>query len=338
MIFLGRLLAQDEHPFIVAEISCNHEGSREQAIKLVEAAKEAGADAVKIQVYTPDEMTINSYDADYIIKDGPWRDRGLYEIYTKTQTNYDLAQLMMARAKEINIPIFASVFGLKSLSWLETYECPAYKIASFEITDTDLIRKVAKTGKSVVISTGMASLDDIDQAVLCVNPKDYVLLHCTSGYPTKFENTNLWKIPRYQSFFNAPIGFSDHTTGYMAAQLACGLGAQMIEKHLSLGTGTSEDEGFSLTPTAFKFFAKACRRASEATWHTDIPEEESSRQFRRSLYAVKDIKEGEAFTPSNVRSIRPSYGLPANMYTRVICMKATQDIKAGTALKKEMIR
>lgn len=347
MIFLGKKLGKNKLPFIVAELSCNHQGSIQQAKDLIYAAKEAGADAVKIQVYLADEMTFdkknyvgpqNNYEVtnEFHVNDGPWKNQHLYNLYSKTQTDYDLAQGMMIYAEQIKIPLFASVFSQKSLNWLEVYECPAYKIASFEITDTNLIRKVAKTAKPIVISTGMASLDEIDQAMQCVNPENCILLHCVSGYPTKLEHASLHKITQLRNFYiRATIGFSDHTRGITAGPLACAMGARMIEKHLAMPGTCPEDAAFSLHPDEFKKYVTACKVAAQATFEVEVPEEQSSRQFRRSLYVVKDIKKGDNFTLDNVKSIRPNYGLPSYMLTKVILMKASQDIQAGTALTNE---
>ena len=348
MILFGQQLSKNNYPLIVAELSCNHEGSLAQAKELIKAAKEATADAVKIQVYTADDMTypygINKTEpgkfikekCDFIVKEGPWKNHHLYYLYEKTQTPYEWVPELFAYAKEINIPIFASVFSLKGLSLLEELNCPAYKIASFELPDLALIRKVAKTNKPVILSTGMASTDDIDQAMQCVNPRNVVLMHCVSAYPGKDNEQNLWKITQLDKYYGCPIGYSDHTNGVLAAQLSIAMGARVIEKHMVLSASShSEDSSFSLSPTEFRSFAKYCRAAAEATFVKEVPGEESSKQFRRSLYVVKDIAKGESFTLSNVRTIRPSYGLSPSMLSNVLVSRATCDLKAGTALKRE---
>lgn len=336
MILFGQRIGKYLKPVIVAEISCNHSGSLDQAKQLIKAAKDATADAVKIQVYSEFDMTINKEFTDFYVKDGPWKGKHLYDLYTQTQTPYDWVPELFAYAKEINIPIFASVFSLKGLSLLEELECEVYKIASFELTDLPLIRKVAKTGKTVILSCGMASLDEIDQAMSCVNPDNSILMHCVSSYPTKFEEANLWNIERLQNFYRRPVGFSDHTEDNDAAALAVAKGACVIEKHLvRTANDPTEDSAFSLSETEFKFFSKRCRKTVTALEKKEVPGELASKQFRRSLYVVKDIKKGENFTPDNVRSIRPSYGLPPSMYSTVIISRASEDIKAGTALKKE---
>lgn len=343
MEFLGKTLGKNHYPFIVAEISCNHEGSLTHAKELIAAAKEAGADAVKFQLYDADDMTyifenVDFKDTsiqDFIIKAGPWKGRALNELYTKTGTPYEWVQVLFEYAKSVNIPLFASVFSSRGIKVLEENNCPAYKIASFELVDIPLIREVAKTKKPIVLSTGMAIEKEIWDVADHIESKDIILLHCVSAYPTRLEETNLWRIKHLSEITGELIGFSDHTEGHLAAQIACGMGAVMIEKHLYLGGATSEDAGFSLTPQAFKFFVKACRRAAETSFESTSIEESYSRQFRRSLYAVKDISKGEQFTTENVRSIRPSYGLPPSRYFSVLSKIASTNIKAGTALKEE---
>lgn len=357
MIFLGKKLGKNEYPFIVAEISCNHSGNIDQAKQLIDAAKEAGADAVKIQCYTADEMTIGNqiYDGkhpclppeifkagseytteQFVVKNGPWKNRTLYELYKQTETNYELALKIITHALIINIPCFASVFSNEGLNWLEQYGCPAYKIASFELTDTTLVRKVAKTGKSVVLSTGMASLDDIDTTMQCIDIDNTVLLHCVSAYPTKLEQANLWRIQWLENLFECPVGFSDHTRGIMAGPIAVGAGACMLEKHLALPQTDTEDKAFSLHPDEFKTYVQHCRKAAEATFKVEVPDEEHSKQFKRSIYVVKDVYAGEAFTLKNIRTIRPGYGMNANLYNKMLYKRAKIDIKSHTALKEDM--
>lgn len=339
MIFMGQELGKNKLPFIVAEISCNHEGSSQQAKELVRSAKAAGANAVKFQIYTEDDMTLESYGTDFVVKEGQWAGRALHSLYKKTKTDFNLADDIVHECNQIGIHWFASIFGLKGLSWGETYKCPAYKIASFELTDLPLIRKVAKTAKPVVLSTGMGNLEEIDEAYHCCVPHNTALLHCVSAYPTKLEEANLWRVQWLADLYpQAIVGFSDHTRGIIAGPLACAMGARIIEKHIALPGTEPEDAAFSLHPDEFKQYAQACRVAAQATFKVEVEAEAHSRQFRRSLYAVKDIQEGEVFTPANIRSIRPSYGLPPKMYTRLIAgMRATKKIKAGTALTKEMI-
>ncbi len=335
MIFLGKELGKDKYPFIVAEISCNHEGDLNQAKQLIQAAKDCGANAVKIQVYTPDDMTIKSGQTDFRIEQGPWNGNTLYELYSKTQTDLVTAEFMISVAEEIGIPLFASIFSYSTAHLLTPL--PAYKIASFEITDTDLIRRVAKLGKPMVISAGLANLSDVDQAMLCVNQDNAILLHCVSAYPTKIEHCNLWKINEYKKYYGCPIGFSDHTRGLFAGPLAVAMGAVMLEKHLALPNTSTEDSTFSLHPAEFEQYVNRCQAAASAAFKVDVPEEEYSRQFRRSIYVVKDVHKGDLLTWDNIRAIRPSYGYPAQHLHSITTsgLHFTIDLKAGTALKQE---
>jgi len=350
VIFLNSKLGPNEYPYIVAEISCNHEGDLAKAKLLIEAAKDSGANAVKIQVYTADDMTyakpigdsgffIDKSNRDFIIQSGPWKDQHLYNLYQKTQTDFELAKQMMIYANQVGIDCFASVFSKESIDWLETEMCPAYKIASFEITDLELIKYAAKTNKPIILSTGMCSIPELNKATECVDPHNSILLHCVSAYPTKISEANLWRIRHlggmYPFFL---IGFSDHTRGVMAGPLAVAAGARMLEKHLALEHTHPEDEHFSLHPGEFKTYVQRCRIAAEAMFDSEVIDEASSIQFRRSIYVVKDIKEGEFFTQENIRVIRPSYGLHGHLYKSTLGKKTTKDIKAGTALKTEHIK
>lgn len=338
MEFLGKEIGSGKLPFIVAEISCNHEGDLSQAKKLIEIAKDNGADAAKIQVYTPDDMTINVEGVKAIVNgfeivQGPWAGQSLYELYTKTQTTYEMARELILYAESIQFPIFASVFSPYAGNYVKV---PAYKIASFELPDTFMIRRLAKEGKPMVLSTGMANIQEIDDAVACCDPKNLILLHCVSAYPTKIETCNLHRIKTLGDLFSVPVGFSDHTRGVTAGPLAAALGAVMLEKHLALEGTHSEDEKFSLHYQEFRYYAAMCREAAKATFKSPIPDENSSRQFRRSLYVIKDMEEGDAFTAGNIKAIRPSYGMEASQFTRIISgHKASMRLKAGTPLRKE---
>lgn len=340
MKFLGMEVSKSTPPIIVAEISCNHQGSIENAINLIKAAKDATADAVKIQVYTADDMTACTDLPDFWIKDGPWAGKNLYDLYKETATPYEFVKPLFEFAKLIDIPIFASVFSKRGVDHLESLGCGAYKIASFEIVDQELIKYAVSTGKSIILSTGMASSVEIDQAFELCDPTNTILMHCISAYPTQVHETNLQRLKDFRNLFTSLIGFSDHTIGTQAAPLAVALGARMIEKHLALDTSQgAQDEHFSALPVSFKLMAEACRRAFQATQPCDVPGEASSRQFRRSLYAVTDVVRGQKFTSGNVRSIRPSYGLHSSRYLEVTHeKKAACDIKVGTALKEEHLK
>lgn len=336
MNFLGKEIGPNYPPFFVAELSCNHNGKLEEALLLIKAAKENGADAVKIQVYNADSMTIESDKQDFNVKDGPWVGRNIYELYTKTGTPFEWVPHLFSYAKQIEIPIFSSVFCERGLSILEQNKCLAYKIASFELNDTNLIRKVGKTGRPVVFSTGMANISEIDRAVALVQNK--IIMHCVSAYPVRHFNANLEKIITLQRLYqNTPIGFSDHTTGMECGQVACALGASVVEKHFGLHGNTSEDSFFSISPEDFKLFTKMCITAWETMGQLQPNIEDGNRQFRRSLYTTKDIQAGEYFTEKNVRSIRPSYGLDPDLLLEIFYMRATKFIPKGTALNKEML-
>lgn len=338
MIFLNNELGPNEYPYIVAEISCNHEGDMYKARNLIEAAKEVGANAVKIQVYTPQDMTLDKDTPDFIVQNGPWKGQNLYKLYEKTQTDFELAKEMLVYSNEVGIDCFASVFSKGSIDWLETEMCPAYKIASFEITDLDLIKHAADTDKPIILSTGMASTLEIDAAVMKVPHKNLILLHCVSAYPTKISEANLWRINSLYKLHGGIIGFSDHTRGVMAGPLAVAAGARMLEKHFALEGTHPEDEQFSLHPAEFKTYVQRSRIAAEAMFNSEIIDEAASMQFRRSIYTVKDIQQGEFFSEKNTRVIRPSYGLHGQLYKRVLGKIATVDINAGTALQKEHLK
>lgn len=329
----GRKIGPSEPPYIVAEISGNHCGSLENAILLINAAKNAGADAVKIQAYAPDTITIDCDLPDFIIKDGPWKGRKLYELYQKAHTPLEWIPTLFKTAKGAGITLFASVFDETALEILEKQNCPAYKIASMEITDIPLIKAVAKTGKPMIISTGMASDPEITEASLAgAEPGNRAFLHCVSGYPTKVEEANLWDIGN--SGAGVVFGLSDHTRGKEVAIAAVARGACIIEKHLMLHYehGVPEDADFSMWPEDFASMALACKTIWKACQRSATPSQDSSRQLRRSLYVVKDMKAGERFTHENVRSIRPAYGLPPALLSEVMTMGAACDIKRGTAL------
>lgn len=316
----------------MAEISCNHQGDYKQAFELIEAAKGAGADAVKIQLYTADDMTI---DNGYLIEDGPWKDKNLYSLYTKTQTNYDLARCMMVHANQVDIPLFASVFSKEGIDWCEHESIPAYKIASFEIPDLELIKYASETGKPLVISTGMASSQELYVVRDQLNDSsDFIFMHCMSAYPTKLTEANLWRI-RDMRRYSGYVGFSDHTRGITAGPLAVAAGAVMLEKHLMLRftDDVPEDAQFSLYPDEFASYVRQCRQAAEACMQNECPDEASSHSFRRSIYAIKDIKAGELYTRENIRVIRPAFGMHGHNYGEILGKQALLDTKAGSPIR-----
>jgi len=328
----GSFICPEEPPYIVAEIGASHNGSKEVAMKLMLDAFNAGADAVKFQCYTQDTITINSHNEDFIVKDGPWAGKRLYELYAIAHTPWDWFPDIFQAAKVTRGTVFASVFDQSSVDFLEKFDCPAYKIASMEIVDTPLIRYAAGTGKPILISTGMASREEILEAEEAAGYNS-MLLHCVSGYPTNVVNMGL--VPA-----NEFTGISDHSLGADVPIAAVALGYSLIEKHIKCeGDTYGLDSKFAMTPSEFQDMSRRVRNIW-AAMHSSAGRqaaEKSSRQMRRSLYVVKDTKKGEIFTQDNVRSIRPGYGLPPKAISNVLGKKATMNLLAGTALTWEMI-
>ena len=334
MKIADREIGSNHRPYVVAEISGNHCGVLEYALELIKAAKEAGADACKTQCYTPDSITLNVKKPDFIVQDGLWKGRQLYEVYQKAHTPPSWHKQLYEEAHRIGITIFSSVFDHSAVDLLEKLGCPAYKIASFEITDIPLIRYATQTGKPLIISTGMAS----DREVLEANEASEgkaCFLHCTSEYPATIEAADMGRISRLEQLlgFKNPIGISDHTESVnIIPAMGVVMGVAVIEKHLKLVLEEkSEDDKFSLDPEQFADMTAAVRMAWEA-----LKERKNngnpSRQMRRSLYAVREIKRGDLFTSDNIRSIRPGYGLEPKMLPKVIGQKAPKDYKVGDRL------
>ena len=327
----GRTIGGREPPYIVAEISGNHGGKIGVALELIRAAKEAGADAVKFQAYTPDTITLRIAKPDFIVQDGLWKGRTLYELYEKAHTPMEWLPHLFREAQTIGITAFASVFDKSSIDRLEAIGCPAYKIASFEITDIPLIDYAASKGKPLIISTGMASDREVMEAAY-VAPAS-VFLHCTSEYPGTVERANLWRINHLNEILNHRnmIGLSDHTSCPVTVPVtATGMGIAVIEKHIKPDKGQSEDSEFSLTPKQFSLMTAAISNAWGAMQETPVAQ--VSRQFRRSLYAVDNIKKGEIFTESNIRSIRPGFGMAPKMLPKMLGRIATKDFRKGDPL------
>lgn len=342
MNLFGKRICQQNNPFYIAEISCNHNGSLDQAKQLILAARDNMADAVKIQCYEPSDMTleVGLYDKenDFIIKKGLWKEKHLWDLYSETCTKYDYIPELFKYADDINMPIFSSVFSEYGLAFLERLDCQAYKISAFELNDTPLIRKVAKTGKSIIMSVSTsAPIDHVERALMITSPINTAMLHCVSAYPTKEDQANLYRIEALRSFYGVPVGFSDHTCTSLAAKTAVAMGARIIEKHLTLPGINSEDGEFSVTPYEFKSLVVGCNQVVKMINKSREDPELDTKQFKRSLYVVKDIKEGESFTLENVRSIRPSYGLDPDKLYQVITKRAKTDLKRGTALQEEHV-
>jgi len=331
--------------FIIAEMSANHLQKFDNAVKIIKAAKEAGADAVKLQTYTPDTITIDCDNEYFQIKQGTlWDGQTLYELYKKAYTPWEWQPKLKKIADEEGLICFSSVFDKTAVDFLEGINISAYKIASFEITDIPLIEYVASKGKPVIISTGIATLSDIEEAVnACkgMGNNQIALLKCTSAYPAPLEEINLNTIPNLADTFKTVVGLSGHTLGISAPIASVALGACIIEKHFTLDRKLGgPDVAFSLEPAEFKAMVKSVREVEKALGEVsyDLTEKmKKSREFSRSLFVVKDIKAGETFTEENIRSIRPGYGLHTRYLKDVLGKRTTQDIKEGTPLKWELI-
>jgi len=318
-------------PYVICECSCNHDGDLATALALIEAAKWAGADAVKFQAYTPDTITLDCNKPDFIIQDGLWKGRTLYELYKKTYTPFEWFPKIFKQAKKVGITAFASVFDLSSVDMLDRLGCPAFKIASMEITDTPLIAYATRRGKPTIISTGMASREEIRSAYEACGGKPVAFLHCTSEYPQTVEWSSLQSIVKLRELLpGVPIGVSDHTPGNLVVPVGgTAMGVAIIEKHMKPeGLSDTEDKEFSLDPESFKSMVKLVQMTHEAL---QIREQLSNptRQLRRSLYAVADIEKGETFTEANVRSIRPGFGLAPKHLPRLLGKKASHNYRRG---------
>lgn len=330
-------------PFIIAEMSGNHNQSLDRALAIVDAAAAAGAHAIKLQTYTPDTMTMAGA---YTITDenSLWQGRELYELYQQAYTPWEWHAPIFARARARGILAFSSPFDETAVDFLETLHVPAYKIASFENTDLPLLQKVAATGKPVILSTGVATLAEIDEAVRTLRThscRELVLLKCTSTYPATPENTHLRTIPHLAQLFDLPVGLSDHTGGIGAAVAAVALGACVIEKHFTLRRADGGvDAAFSLEPAELKALVEESERAFLALGHIQYgvqKAETNSRLFKRSIYVAQDIRAGEKFSPENLRIIRPNAGLAPKYWEQVLGRTAKTNLKAGTPLIWELL-
>lgn len=337
------IISQNHKPFIIAEMSGNHNQSLSRALEIVDAAAAAGAHALKLQTYTADTITMKGIAA---IKDpnSLWNGMELHDLYSKASTPWEWHKEIFDRAKEKGMIVFSSPFDETAVDFLETLDVPAYKIASFENCDWQLLRKVARTGKPVIMSTGVTNLSDIDESVRVLKEegcKDLILLKCTSTYPATPENTNLLTIPHLLNTFGCLTGLSDHTLGIGASVAAVALGARVIEKHFCLSRAQGGvDSAFSLEPAEFKLLVEECERAFLALGHIQYGIQEIEKKsliFKRSLYVSNDIKAGEKFTSDNVRSIRPGFGMAPKYYQDIIGRTAQIDIKGGTPLTFELI-
>lgn len=337
----NRMVGAGHEPFIIAEMSGNHNGSLERALAIVDAAAAAGAHAVKLQTYTADTMTIPLDTGEFFISDEKslWKGKSLYQLYEEAHTPWDWHASIFARAKEKGILCFSTPFDDTAVDFLEKLNPPCYKIASFENTDVRLIRKAASTGRPLIISTGMATEAEIGEAVDAARGagcKELILLKCTSAYPAPPEGSNLAAIPLLRDRYGVETGLSDHTLGIGVPLAAVTLGASVIEKHFTLSRSDGGvDSAFSADPGEMKLLVEESKRAWQAVGEPLLERsaaEEKSLIFRRSIYIVKDMKKGEAFSPQNLRTIRPGFGLAVKHFDGVIGRKASRDLKRGTGL------
>ena len=333
------IFKKNSRPFIVAELSGNHNKSLNRALKIVEKAAEAGADAIKIQTYKADTITMNIKNKNFFIKDKKnlWKGNYLFDLYSKASTPWSWIESIYKKAKEKNILCFSSVFDLTSVDFLEKLGNPIYKISSFEIVDIPLIKRVAKTGKPVIISTGMAKLSEIKEAVNTLKLfkcKKFILLKCTSSYPASPKDSNINTIPKLQKLFSCPVGISDHTLGRGVSIASISMGAKVIEKHITLNKDDGAvDSKFSLEPNEFKMLVEDSKVAFESLGKIKFgPSKNEKNNFksRKSIYVSKDIKAGERINKDNILVIRPGYGLHPRYYDKILNKKVKLNIKKGT--------
>ncbi|OYD97818.1 pseudaminic acid synthase [Nostoc sp. 'Peltigera membranacea cyanobiont' 210A] len=336
----------DQPPFIVAELSGNHNQSLEVALEIVDAAAKAGVHALKLQTYTADSMTLDIHEGDFYI-DTPnslWHGKSLYQLYQQAYTPWEWHKPIFDRCKERGIICFSTPFDATAVDFLESLEVPCYKIASFENTDLPLIRKVATTGKPMIISTGMATVSELDETVRTAREsgcQDLILLKCTSTYPATPKDSNLLTIPHLRDLFNVQVGLSDHSMGIGVAVASVALGATFIEKHFTLRRADrGVDSAFSMEPEEMQQLVVETERAWQALGNINYgptEAEKASLNFRRSLYISQDIKAGDVLTPENLRAIRPGFGLPPKYYEVLLGKKVTKNLKRGTPLEWEIL-
>lgn len=346
MNIAGRAIGLDQPPFIIAEMSGNHNQSLARALEIVEAAAKTGVHGLKIQTYTPDSMTIDLDEREFHISDSKslWAGTSLYKLYAEAYTPWEWHEPIIKLARELGLIVFSTPFDDTAVDFLENLNVPCYKIASFENTDLPLIRRVAATGKPLIISTGMATVAELDETVHAAREagcRDLILLKCTSTYPATADNTNILTIPHLRKLFDCEVGLSDHTMGVGVSVASVALGATVIEKHFTLNrTGGGVDSTFSMEPAEMAQLVVETNRAWQAMGvvsYGPTEAEKKSIQFRRSLYVVKDVKAGEVLTAGNVRAIRPGFGLPTKYLEQVLGKPVRRDVQRGTALSWKLI-
>ena len=339
----GRKIGPCHPPYIIAELSANHNGDIERAFAIMRASKKAGADAVKLQTYSADTMTIDHHGPGFKIKGGLWKGRSLYELYQEAGTPWEWHSELFAYGKELGITVFSTPFDDTAVTFLEEHNVPAYKVASFEILDLSLIQTIAATGKPIILSTGMANLKEIEEAVKAARTagcRELVVLHCVSAYPTPPEESNLKIISDLASRFNCISGLSDHTLGVVTSIAGVALGASVIEKHVTLQrSDCGPDSAFSLEPNELSTLCTETLTAWSAIGEVNYKRstsEENMAVLRRSLYAVEDIPKGATFSKKNIRAIRPGYGLPPKHLPNILGKKAKSLILRGTPLSFDL--
>ncbi|MEL3922754.1 pseudaminic acid synthase [Aeromonas enteropelogenes] len=333
-----------QSPYVIAELSANHNGNLERALAIMTAAKEAGASAVKLQTYRPDTITLKSERPEFQIHGGLWDGHSLYDLYEWAHTPWEWHQALFAKGRELGLTVFSSPFDFSAVELLESLDCPAYKIASFELVDLPLIRYAAQTGKPLIMSTGMANEAEIAAAVEMALKHcngQLALLHCVSGYPAPAAEYNLRAIPMLRQRFGVEVGLSDHTLGSATAIAATALGATLIEKHFTLARADGgPDCAFSMEPAELADLVASVNTAQAALGVADYqltPSEQGNRAFRRSLYLVKEIAAGECLTEAHIKSVRPALGLPPADYDRLLGKRVTRDMSANQPLDWEWI-
>jgi len=341
----GRRVGPEYPIYIVAEMSANHNKDFEQASNLVRKAKEAGADCVKLQTYKPDTITMNSSKEHFRIRNGtPWDGRTLYDLYKEAYMPWEWQPRLKSIAENLGMDLFSTAFDPSAVDFLERMNIHVHKVSSFEVVDLPLIEKMSRTGKPLIMSTGMTTLEEIEEAIQAARKAgatEIALLKCTSAYPAPLEELNLRAIPYLSEVFHVPVGVSDHSLSITAPVAAVALGACIVEKHLTLSRDMpGPDSAFSLDPAEFKAMVGMIRQTEKALGSTDYEigvHESKSRIFRRSLFVVKDVKAGEIFTAENVRSIRPGNGLHPRYLSKILGRRAKRDIEPGTPLAWELV-
>lgn len=342
-----RLIGLQSEPFIIAEMSGNHNHSLERALQLVDAAAKSGVHALKVQTYTADTMTLNLKKGEFYISDDKslWQGKSLYELYQEAYTPWEWHKPIFDRCQELGMIGFSTPFDETAVDFLENMNVPCYKIASFENTDIPLIQKVAATGKPVIISTGMATVAELDETVRAARQagcSDLILLKCTSTYPATPENTNILTIPHMRDLFNCQVGLSDHTMGVGVAVASVALGVTVIEKHFTLARADGGvDSAFSMEPDEMELLVNETQKAWQALGHVNygpVENEKDSLVFRRSLYITEDLEQGELLCRKNLRAIRPGYGLPPRYYETLLGMPVNRAVKKGTPVSWDLIK